>query len=91
MCRNIRTLHNFEPPATDDEIAAAALQYVRKVSGYTKPSHANELAFAQAVDEVAAATRKLLGKLVTTAAPRDREVFAARARARAATRFDNAA
>ena len=91
MCRNIRTLHNFDPPATDDEIAAAALQYVRKVSGYTKPSHANELAFAEAVDEVAAVTRKLLGKLVTTAAPRDREVFAARARARAATRFGNAA
>jgi hypothetical protein len=91
MCRNIRTLHNFEPPATDDEIAAAALQYVRKVSGYTKPSHANELVFAEAVDEVAASTRKLLGKLVTTAAPRDREVFAARARARADARFGNAA
>jgi hypothetical protein len=91
MCRNIRTLHNFEPPATDDEIAAAALQYVRKVSGYAKPSHTNELAFAEAVDEVAAATRKLLGRLVTTAAPRDREVFAARARARAAARFGNAA
>jgi hypothetical protein len=91
MCRNIRTLHNFEPPATDDEIAAAALQYVRKVSGYAKPSHTNELAFAEAVDEVAAATRKLLGRLVTTAVPRDREVFAARARARAAARFGNAA
>jgi hypothetical protein len=91
MCRNIRTLHNFDPPANDDEIAAAALQYVRKVSGYSKPSHTNELAFAEAVDEVAAATRKLLGKLVTTAAPRDREIFAARARARAAARFGNAA
>jgi hypothetical protein len=91
MCRNIRTLHNFDPPATDDEIAAAALQYVRKVSGYAKPSHTNELAFAEAVDEVAAATRKLLGRLVTTAVPRDREVFAARARARAAARFGNAA
>jgi hypothetical protein len=91
MCRNIRTLHNFDPPATDDEIAGAALQYVRKVSGYSKPSHVNELAFAEAVDEVAAATRKLLGRLVTTAAPRDREIFAARARARAAARFGNAA
>jgi hypothetical protein len=91
MCRNIRTLHNFDPPATDDEIAAAALQYVRKVSGYSKPSHANELVFAEAVDEIAAATRKLLGRLVTTASPRDREVFAARARARAEARFGNAA
>jgi hypothetical protein len=91
MCRNIRTLHNFDPPATDDEIAAAALQYVRKVSGYSKPSHANELVFAEAVDEVAAATRKLLGRLVTPASPRDREVFAARARARAEARFGNAA
>jgi hypothetical protein len=91
MCRNIRILHNFEPPATDEEIAAAALQFVRKVSGYSKPSHANELAFAEAVDEVAAATRKLLGRLVTTAPPRDRDVFAARAKARAATRFGTAA
>jgi hypothetical protein len=91
MCRNIRTLHNFDPPATDEEIAAAALQYVRKVSGYSNPSHANELVFAEAVDDVAAATRKLLARLVTTAAPRDREVFAARARARAATRFGTAA
>jgi hypothetical protein len=91
MCRNIRTLHNFEPPATDEEIAAAALQFVRKVSGYTKPSHANELAFAQAVEEVSAATRKLLGRLVTTAPARDREVFAARAKARAEARFGTAA
>jgi hypothetical protein len=91
MCRNIRTLHNFEPPATHEEIAAAALQYVRKVSGYTKPSHANEHAFAEAVDEVAAATNKLLAHLVTTATPKDREVFAARAKARAAARFGNAA
>jgi hypothetical protein len=90
MCRNIRTLHNFEPPATEDEIAAAALQYVRKVSGSSKPSRANELAFAQAVDEVAAATQKLLGRLVTTAPSRDREVFAARARARAEARFGTA-
>jgi hypothetical protein len=91
MCRNIRTLHNFEPPATHEEIAAAALQYVRKVSGYSKPSHANEQVLAEAVDEVAAATSKLLARLVTTAAPRDREVFAARAKARAAVRFGNAA
>ncbi len=87
MCRNIRTLHNFEPPATDEEIRAAALQYVRKVSGYQKPSNANKDAFARAVGEVADATRRLLDELVTTAAPRDREVEAARARARAAERF----
>ena len=91
MCRNIRTLHNFEPPASEEEVQAAALQYVRKVSGYAKPSQANEAAFARAVDEVAAATRTLLGELVTTAAPRDREVEAARARARAAQRFGRAA
>jgi hypothetical protein len=91
MCRNITTLHNFEPPATEEEIAAAALQYVRKVSGYSKPSHANERAFAEAVDEVAAATRKLLDRLVTAAPPRDREEVAARARARAAVRFGTAA
>jgi hypothetical protein len=91
MCRNIRTLHNFEPPATDDEIAAAALQYVRKVSGYSKPSHANEHAFAVAVDEIASATRKLLDHLVTTAPARDRDVMATRARARAAARFGTAA
>ena len=91
MCRNIRTLHNFEPPATEGEIAAAALQYVRKVSGSAKPSRANEQAFARAVDEVAAATRRLLDSLVTTAPARDRELEAARARARAAARFGTAA
>lgn len=87
MCRNIRTLHNFEPPASDDEIAAAALQYVRKVSGSTKPSRANEEAFALAVDEVAAATSKLLSNLVTSAPPKDREVEAAKHRARSAARY----
>jgi hypothetical protein len=91
MCRNIKTLHNFEPPATSDEVNAAALQYVRKVSGSTKPSKANEAAFAQAVAEVAAATNRLLAQLVTTAPPRDREVEAARARARAEQRFGRAA
>ncbi|TML23547.1 MAG: DUF2277 domain-containing protein [Actinobacteria bacterium] len=91
MCRNIRTLHNFEPPATDEEIQEAALQYVRKVSGYTKPSHVNERVFAEAVGEVAAATGKLLERLVTTAPARDREVVAARARERAAARFGTAA
>jgi hypothetical protein len=91
MCRNIHTLHNFEPPATDEEIRDAALQYVRKISGSSKPSRANEEAFARAVDEVAAATRRLLESLVTTAQPRDREVEAARARARAAQRFGRAA
>ena len=87
MCRNIKTLHNFDPPATDDEVHAAALQYVRKISGTSKPSHANEDAFATAVDEVAAASAKLLDALVTSAPPRDREVVAARARERAAQRF----
>jgi hypothetical protein len=91
MCRNIKTLHNFEPPATEDEIQAAALQYVRKVSGSQKPSQANEAAFALAVEEVAATTRRLLDELVTAAAPRDREVEAARARARAEKRFGRAA
>ena len=91
MCRNIKTLHNFEPPATEDEIRGAALQYVRKVSGSQKPSHANEAAFARAVEEVATTTRRLLDELVTTAAPRDREVEAARARARAEKRFGRAA
>jgi hypothetical protein len=91
MCRNIKTLHNFEPPATRDEVNAAALQYVRKVSGSAKPSKANELAFARAVDEVAAATNRLLAALVTAAPPRDREVEAARARARAEKRFGAAA
>lgn len=87
MCRNIRTLHNFEPPATEDEVRAAALQYVRKVSGSTRPSKANEAAFERAVDAVTAATRELLGSLVTATPPRDREVEAAKARARAAKRF----
>jgi hypothetical protein len=91
MCRNIKTLHNFEPPATDDEIRGAALQYVRKVSGSQKPSKANEAAFERAVDEVAHATRHLLAALVTSAAPRDRDVEAARARARADKRFGRAA
>jgi hypothetical protein len=87
MCRNIHTLHNFEPPATDEEISAAALQYVRKVSGFTKPSQANEAAFARAVDEVTATTRRLLDSLVTSAPARDREREAARARQRAERRF----
>ena len=87
MCKNIRTLYNFEPPATDEEVRSAASQYVRKVSGSNRPSQANEAAFARAVDEVAAATRRLLDSLVTTAAPRDREREIARARARAAKRF----
>jgi len=87
MCRNIRTLYNFEPEATSDEVRLAAEQYVRKVSGFTKPSKANEHAFAHAIDEVASATQRLLDALVTTAAPRDREVEAARAHARAAKRF----
>ena len=87
MCRNIRTLHNFEPPATPDEIRAAALQYVRKISGSTRPSKANEAAFEDAVDAVAAASETLLTSLVTAAAPKDREVEAARARERAAQRY----
>jgi hypothetical protein len=91
MCRNIKTLHNFEPPATEEEVEAAALQYARKVSGSQKPSKANEAAFARAVDEVAATTRRLLGELVTSAAPRDREVEAARARERAEKRFGRVA
>ena len=91
MCRNIRTLHNFEPPATDEEVRMAALQYVRKVSGSQKPSKVNEAAFARAVDEIATATSRLLRQLVTTAAPRDRDVEAARARERAAKRFGRAA
>ena len=87
MCRNIRTLHNFEPPATENEIHEAALQYVRKVSGSTKPSQANAEAFDRAVEEVALATERLLETLVTTAPPKDREVEAAKRRARAAERF----
>jgi hypothetical protein len=87
MCRNIRTLYNFEPPTTRDEIDAAAVQYVRKVSGMQKPSQANEAVFEQAVEEVAAVTQRLLESLVTSAQPRDREVEAERRRARAAVRF----
>ena len=90
MCRNIHTLYNFEPPATEDEIRGAALQYVRKVSGFTKPSQANESAFDAAVDEVADATRRLIASLVTTAAPKDREIEAERARERAKKRFATA-
>jgi hypothetical protein len=87
MCRNIKTLHNFEPPATDDEIQASALQYVRKISGSTKPSQANAEAFEIAVEKVRAATAELLDSLVTAAPPKDRDVEAAKARARAAERF----
>ena len=87
MCRNIKPLFNFEPPATEDEVRASALQFVRKVSGYTKPSKVNEAAFNSAVDEVTAAARRLLASLVTTASPRDREEVAARARERAAVRY----
>jgi len=87
MCRNIRVLHNFEPPATTDEVQAAALQYVRKVSGAAKPSVANQAAFDKAVEAVAAATRELLDALVTTAPPKDREVEAAKAKARSAERY----
>ena len=91
MCRNIKQLHNFEPPATDDEVLAAALQYVRKIAGTTKPSQANEAAFERAVAEVAQISRHLLDNLVTTAPRRNRETEAARARARAAQRFGPAA
>ena len=87
MCRNIRTLHNFAPPATDAEIRAAALQFVRKLSGFTRPSKVNEAAFNRAVDEVTRAAHALLGSLVTTAPARDRAVEAAKARARAAERY----
>ena len=87
MCRNIKTLHNFEPPASEDEIRASAIQFVRKLSGFTKPSKANEIAFDRAVEKVTAAAEELLDSLVTAAPPRDRETEAARARARAAERF----
>jgi hypothetical protein len=87
MCRNIHTLFNFDPPATEEEVRGAALQYVRKVSGFTKPSRANEAAFERAVDEVAAASKRLLDSLVTSAEPKDRAVEAERARARAAKRY----
>jgi hypothetical protein len=87
MCRNIKTLHNFRPPATDEEIRASASQFVRKLSGFTRPSKANQLAFSRAVDQVAAAAHELLDSLVTNAPPRDRAVEAAKARARGAERF----
>jgi hypothetical protein len=87
MCRNIHTLYNFEPPATEEEVRGAALQYVRKISGFTKPSQANAEVFERAVNEVAAATARLIEGLVTTAAPKDREREAERARARAAQRY----
>jgi len=87
MCRNIHTLFNYEPPATEHEVQDAALQYVRKISGFTKPSRANEAAFARAVDEIATATQRLVDGLVSSAPPRDREAEAARARERAAKRF----
>jgi hypothetical protein len=87
MCRNIQTLFNFEPPATEDEVRAAALQYVRKISGFNKPSAANAEAFERAVDDVAAISARLLGELVTNAPPKDREAEAAKARARSAERY----
>jgi hypothetical protein len=90
MCRNIRTLYNFEPPATDEEVRDAALQYVRKISGYNKPSQANTEAFDDAVDEVAEATARLLSRLVTNAPAKDREVEAEKRRARSAERFATA-
>jgi len=91
MCRNIKTLHNFAPPATDDEIQASALQFVRKLSGFSKPSKNNEPAFNHAVEQVTAIARELLQSLVTNAPPRDREIEAAKARARSAERFPAAA
>ena len=87
MCRNIKTLHNFKPPATQEEIRASSVQFVRKLSGFTKPSKANEIAFNRAVDQVAQAAQELLDSLVTNAPPRDRDVEAAKARARTAERF----
>jgi hypothetical protein len=87
MCRNIRTLYNFEPPASEEEVRSAALQYVRKISGFNKPSQANAEAFERAVDEVAQVSARLLGELVTNAPPKDREVEAAKARARSAERY----
>jgi hypothetical protein len=90
MCRNIQNLFNFEPPASEDEVRSASLQYVRKISGFTKPSQANEEAFARAVDEVAAASTRLLESLVTNSAPKDREVEAAKRRERGAKRFATA-
>jgi len=90
MCRNIHTLFNYEPPATDEEVRDAALQYVRKISGFTKPSQANAEAFERAVDEISASTERLIDALMTNAAPKDREVEAAKKRARAAERFATA-
>ena len=90
MCRNIKTLHNFKPPATDEEIRASSVQFVRKLSGFTKPSKANELAFNRAVDQVAQAAHELLESLVTNSPPRDRNVEASKARARTANRFHSA-
>ena len=90
MCRNIRPLFNFEPPVTDDEVRAASLQFVRKISGFTRPSKANEESFDRAVDEVAAAARRLVDSLVTSAPARDREIEAAKAKARAAERYGRA-
>jgi hypothetical protein len=87
MCRNIKTLHNFRPPATEEEIRASSLQFVRKLSGFTRPSKANQIAFERAVDQVTKAAKELLGSLVTNAPPRDRETEAAKARARSADRF----
>jgi hypothetical protein len=87
MCRNIRTLYNFQPPASEEEVRSAALQYVRKISGFTRPSQANAAAFERAVEQVACASRTLLDELVTSAAPKDREVEAQRARARSASRY----
>jgi hypothetical protein len=90
MCRNIKTLFNFDPPATDEEIRSASVQFVRKLSGFTNPSRANQVAFDRAVDDVSAIARRLIDSLVTTAEPRDRDEVAARARARAAERFSDA-
>jgi hypothetical protein len=90
MCRNIKTLHNFKPPATEEEIRASSIQFVRKLSGFTKPSKANEAAFNLAIDKVALAAQELLDSLVTNAPPRDREIEAAKARVRSAERFGNA-
>jgi len=91
MCRNIRTLFNFDPPATEEEIRAASIQFVRKLSGFTQPSKANEVAFNKAIEDVSKVARRLIDSLVTTTAPRDREEWAARARARAAERYNKQA
>jgi len=91
MCRNIRTLFNFDPPATEEEIRAASIQFVRKLSGFTQPSKANEVAFNKAIEDVSTVARRLIDSLVTTAAPRDREEWAARAKARAAERYNKQA